>query len=315
MPFLGRIDPVPSVIPARQPQAPPPHYGLSAFLPPSQADRRDRRPESIVYRTIDGYPLSMDLFVPSQAARSPRPAVVLLHGGGWVFGISGPQDMALPARRFAEAGYVAATVGYRRTGEPHHPWQWPDPLHDVQDAVRWLRAHADRYAIDPTRIVAYGHSAGAHLATMLAVRDDDPADTGISSRVNGAISLAGHMDLRIPYTDRFARDSLRALLGGTPERVPDRAADASPLTRVDRHTAPMLLLHGQSDSQVPPTHHRLMADALRDAGVAVTVVEYPDADHFSIAEWSCAGPWALAFIAALAPGPSGSPHHPEDPCP
>ncbi|MGC4105184.1 MAG: alpha/beta hydrolase [Thermomicrobiales bacterium] len=310
MPLLGRLFSSVPVIHPGQSQVVSPHTGLSAFLPPSQTDRSERHPESIVYRTIDGYQLTMDLFVPSQSAQSLRPAVVLLHGGGWVFGISGPQDMAFSARRFAEAGYVAATVGYRRTGEPKHPWQWPDPLHDVQDAVRWLRTHADRYAIDPMRIVAYGHSAGAHLATMLAVRDDDPAGTGISSRVNGAISLAGHMDLRIPYVDRFARDSLRALLGEKPNRVPDRAANASPLAWVDRYTAPMLLLYGHADSQVPPAHHRRMADALRNAGVAVTVVERPDADHFSIAEWSCAGSWALAFIAAVTATPTCSSHSP-----
>ena len=256
--------------------------------------------EAIVYGDIDGYPLTLDLILPSNGGDSPRPAIILLHGGGWVFGISGVQDMRDAAAQFAKAGCVAATVEYRRTREPGHAWTWPDPFHDCQTAVRWLRTHASHYAIDPDCIIAYGHSAGGHLAAMLAVRDNAPGEPGPSSRVNGSIALAGHMDLRIPYTDEFAISSLRDLLGGAPDAVPDRTLDASPITWVDGQSAPFLMLYGHADHQVAPTHHRTMAAALQQAGTATTVVEVPDADHFTIADWRCAGPWALAFVSATA---------------
>ncbi|MGB3327982.1 MAG: alpha/beta hydrolase, partial [Thermomicrobiales bacterium] len=187
----------------------------------------------------------------------------------------------------------------------------PDPFHDAQRAVRWLRTNAGRLGIDPEAIVSYGHSAGGHLAALLAVRDDASDPGAPSSRVNGCVAIAEHMDLHIPYDDAFARSSMNALLDGDPDAVPDRATDASPIAWVDAASSPFLLLHGAADHQVSPRHHQTMATALQAAGVAVTVVTVPAADHFTIAAWECAGPWALAFVDTVAAHATNQ-RHPED---
>ena len=87
-----------------------------------------------------------------------------------------------------------------------------------------------------------------------------------------------------------------ALLGGTAEEVPDAYRDASPLTWVDEESAPFLVVHGGADDMNPVAHAREMVDALHEAGVEVVYAELPSADHFTVADWSIAGPWTLTFL-------------------
>lgn len=252
----------------------------------------------IVYGEAGGHTLLIDVYAPPPRD-TPRPAVLLFHGGGWKHGLGGPFTMGLTANSLAEAGYVAFTVGYRLTGNPDGASMWPDQLDDVQRAVRWVRAHAAEYGVDPERIAAYGHSAGGHLASHLAVRetrdDSDPDLAGISSRVTCTVSLAGQMDLLLPYTADFDLQALSALLGGTADEQPDAYRDASPITWVDEASAPFLLIHGGNDSIIPD-HARVMSTALHDAAVEVVYAEFPSADHFIVADWALAGPWVLAFF-------------------
>ena len=209
--------------------------------------------------------------------------------------------MAQPATALAEDGYVTFNVEYRLTGDPAAEHLWPAQLDDAQRAVRWVRENADRYGVDPERVGAYGHSAGGHLAALLGVREthdtSDPALADASSRVNAVVTIAGHLDLSIPYPGEFDRMSLVALLGGTPDEVPEAYEDASPITWVDEESAPFLVIHGGADPLNPVEHARQMVDALHEADVEVISVELPTADHFSIAEWSIAGPWTRTFFA------------------
>ncbi len=166
--------------------------------------------------------------------------------------------------------------------------------------MRWVRANAAAYGVDPERVGAYGHSAGAHLAALLGVReardDTDPALAGISSRVPSVVALAGHFDLGIPYPQEFDRQSVAALLGGTAEDVPDAYRDASPLTWVDGDSAAFLIMHGGADDMNPVTYVREMVDALHEANVETVYAEFPRADHFTIADWTTAGPWTTTFL-------------------
>jgi acetyl esterase/lipase len=278
-----------------------------ALMAASRVAAQGARPESgavsthrgIVYGEAGGQMLLLDVYSPPPRD-APRPAVMLFHGGGWKHGIGGPAHMALDAQNFAEAGYVAFNVAYRRTGDPAGQFRWPDQLDDVQRAVRWVRANAHEYGVDPERIGAYGHSAGAHLASLLAVRDTrDDSDVGlagISSRVCCAVALAGHMNLLLPYPQEFDRESLVALLGGAPEEERNAYRDASPITWVDEASAPFLIIHGGADDMNSPEHARTMAAALHDVGVEVIYAEFPTADHFTAADWALAGPWALTFF-------------------
>lgn len=254
----------------------------------------------VVYGQAGGQDLLLDITRPA-AGDAPRAAVLLFHGGAWMVGTAGRESMARPATALAEEGYVAFNVEYRLTGDPAGNHLWPAQLDDAQRAVRWVRANADRYGVDPDRVGAYGHSAGGHLAALLGVRETrdtgDPELAGYSSRVSCVTTIAGHLDLRIPYPGEFDRQSLVALLGGTPDEVPDAYQDASPITWVDAESTPFLIIHGGADDMNPVVHARTMATALQQAGVEVISVEQPTGDHFSVAEWEIAGPWARTFFA------------------
>ncbi len=283
---------------------------LSLGFPASRAAAQEATPgiaaggiereTAVVYGEADGQQLLLDVALPP-GRTDPRPAVVLLHGGAWMVGTADRTSLAEPAAALAEDGYVTFNVDYRLTGDPARENLWPAQLDDAQRAVRWVRANADRYGVDPERVGAYGHSAGGHLAALLGVREardeSDPDLAGFSSRVNAVVTIAGHLDLGIPYPGEFDRMSLVALLGGTPDEVPEAYQDASPITWVDPESAPFLIIHGAADPMNPVEHARHMADALHEAEVEVVSVEMPRGDHFSVAEWSVAGPWTRTFFA------------------
>jgi acetyl esterase/lipase len=254
----------------------------------------------VVYGTVGGEALHLDIYHPPARAEL-RPAIVLLHPGAWTCGQGDRRLMEEPARLLAAAGYVAFNVDYRLTSEPCGDHVWPDQLDDVQRAVRWVRSRAEHYGVDPARVGAYGHSAGGHLAAMLGVRetrdDSDPTLAGISSRVACVVALAGHFDLSLWYPQGADRQSVVRLLVRAHPNVLDALHDASPLTWVNPHSAPFLVIHGGADAKNPVAHARRMVDALHAAGVEVVYAELPQDNHFSVAAWPVAGPWALTFFA------------------
>jgi acetyl esterase/lipase len=216
--------------------------------------------------------------------------------------------MAGPARELARAGYVAVSVDYRLVDAATGRNQWPAQLDDVQFAVRWLRAHADRFGVDAERIGAYGWSAGGQLAALLGTRDSrceaDPSLAGYSSRVSCVVDLAGDVDLAA-YTLPPARDEVEALLGGTPASVPDGYRDVSPLSWVDANSAPFLIVHGLDDVVVPIEQSRRLIAELRAAAIVVTSVELPRVGHGDLIDnWSLTGNQTLAFFARHLQGDS-----------
>jgi acetyl esterase/lipase len=234
----------------------------------------------VVYSAVGGETLRLDVAWPKDAG--PRPLVVLLHGGGW----SGGSRVSLHGEmtRLAAHGYVAAAVDYRLTSSARNAF--PAAVQDVRCAIRWLRAHAATYAIDPALVAAAGYSAGGHLAGMLATASDVTGLDGAcdadarSAAVAAAISYAGPHDLRVrgPYTDEQA-SIVTNFLGVFPGDDPELAALASPITHVGPGDAPMLLVHGTADALVPVEQSRRMREALRDAGVPATVVELRGVRH------------------------------------
>jgi acetyl esterase/lipase len=239
-------------------------------------------------------PLLLDVFrQPARAA--PRPAIVLVHGGGMWTGSRA--DMADPARQLARAGYVAFAVDYRLVDAAAARHRWPAQLDDVQLAVRWVRANAGRYGVDPERVGAYGWSAGGQLAALLGERDTRDlalANADYPSRVACVVDLAGDVDLTA-YSLPPALDEVVALLGGTPAEVPARYRDVSPLSWIDTRTAPFLVIHGLHDDVVPITQSQRLVSALRAAGVQVEYTELPGAGHGDLT-WSRVGSAALDFL-------------------
>lgn len=150
--------------------------------------------------------LTLDLYQPSGDTQTSRPAIVLVHGGGFVAGDSTNSAMVRMANAFARRGYVAASINYRLLGDGNCANENPPSQtcfdaaiaaqHDAQAAVRWFRAHAAGYRVDPTRIAIGGGSAGAVTALAVAVHSDDPGDSGnpgYSSKVGGAIAISGFL--------------------------------------------------------------------------------------------------------------------------
>ena len=213
----------------------------------------------------------MDLYLPA-GFPGPRPGVALIHGGGWQAGDKG--FYASSGRALAALGFVAFSLNYRFTPAARYPAQ----ADDVQRAVRWMRAHAAEYQLDPARMGALGDSAGGHLSLILGTQEtrdnSDAALAAQSSRVQCVVDFYGPADLTnaapaVPQTDgqKYVAHVLRDLLGGLPQENPALARAASPLFSVDAKSAPTLIITGTDDPLVAPDQSERLADALHGAGV------------------------------------------------
>lgn len=205
----------------------------------------------------------LDILRPTRRSGA-LPAILLVHGGGWSEGRR--EEQRGIASRFALAGYVGIPVGYRLSGEA----PFPACIDDVVAAARWIRAHANEYGIDPDRIGALGHSAGAHLVCMLALAE--PAGKfapgfleNVSGRVNAVCATAAPTDFT-----RWGADHGQA--GGTmffdklsPDERDAAARRCSPLFYADASAPPILLIQGSADRVVPPVQTERLLAALRAA--------------------------------------------------
>lgn len=233
---------------------------------------------NVAYGTAGGQALLLDLYRPKAPSATPRPAVLFVHGGGWAAGDK--RDFDGGAAELAKQGYVALSVNYRLASKGRN--LWPAQLDDVQRAVRWLRARAQTYGVDPNRIGAVGHSAGGHLVACLAARETrDNADAALaaySSRVTCAVDMSGPVDL--VASDNPQADGIIAnLLGGRNTERPELARDASPILFVDDKTAPVFIVHGRRDKLVAVRHAEQLEAALRQANVETKVLIFDDEGH------------------------------------
>lgn len=209
--------------------------------------------------SVDGSTLSYDLFMP--AGSSVVPAVILIHGGGW---ISGDRTEMHPiAERFAENGFCACCAEYRLAPLHHYPTQ----VEDCQRLVAHLRANADSIGIHPDQLAAFGNSAGGYLATMLAVKDL-PGE--VSSRVNAAINICGLTDLTNPQQQHpmISWDFIQQFLGRKYSENSPKWVDASPVYHVDEHAAPILIFHGDEDDIVWIDQSRKLYESYVAAGAS-----------------------------------------------
>ena len=232
----------------------------------------------VPFGTADGQTLLLDVCRPEAPAAKPRPAVIFVHGGGWAAGDK--KDFFDAAKALAQQDYVAFSVNYRLVANGRN--LWPAQLDDVQRAVRWVRAHADKYGVDPKRVGAFGHSAGGHLVACLATREtrdnSDPELAPYSSRVTCAVDASGPVDLVTADNPQTA-GIIASLLGGPVAEHPDLARDASPILFVDAQTAPVLIVHGRIDNLVAVRHAEQFDAALRKAGVESKLLVFDGEGH------------------------------------
>jgi acetyl esterase/lipase len=209
--------------------------------------------------------LHADLAYPKHAS-APTPAIIHIHGGGWIGGDY--HDGRLT--HWAHEGYFAASIEYRLSNVA----KWPAQIQDCKCAVRWLRANAAKYNVDPNRIGVIGESAGGHLVDCLGTMADvkayegDGGYPGVSSAVQAVVDFFGPTDFITP--DIYSDEAKRLTMGlfGVP-RDQDEALwkSGSPVFYVAANDPPFLLVHGDADPLVPLAQSQVFAAALAKAGV------------------------------------------------
>jgi acetyl esterase/lipase len=189
---------------------------------------------NVDYGRAGGISLKLDVLKPAAPAKSPRPAILFIHGGTWC---AGDKAEGLPELKpLVQSGdFVGFTINYRFTGDA----SWPAQLHDCKAAIRWVRANADKYGVNPDRIAVWGVSAGGHLVNMLGLTcdrkefDGASGTPGVSSRVQCVVNNCGPTDLpNINFVDTMDQALLAAFLGGPLAEKGDVAKAASPLHQV-----------------------------------------------------------------------------------
>lgn len=220
----------------------------------------------------------------SKTPETPRPAIVHIHGGGWYTGGKGGEQTFAMMRSFAEGGYVALSMEYRLSDEA----RFPAAVEDCKLAIRWLRAHAATYGVDPARIAAIGASAGGHLTAMLAVtRPDDGFDGDgpygeQSSAIQAAVPVAAPFDLRAPLSLKIGPDDpvVNRFLGGSVAELAEAARRASPIVYVRKELPPLLIVQGTADLRVDQrTQADVMIRDLQAAGAPYETLFVEGGNH------------------------------------
>lgn len=252
--------------------------------------------KDIVYSTVTTSDdterqLKLDVQVP-QNATGTLPLVVFITGGGF---FAAPKESALNERTFvAEQGFVVASIEYRTLVDGIYH----DAVEDAKAAIRYLRAHADEFGIDPARVAVWGESAGGYLSAMVGTTQGEKEfDTGEnldqSSDVTAVVDSYGLSDLTRVAADYDEATKAAHLTPTIPEAQfvngkdsgktilddPEAAADANPITHVDGGEVPFLLLHGDNDTLVSPSQTLLLHTALREAGVSSTRFVLEGGEH------------------------------------
>ena len=231
--------------------------------------------ENVVYGSGGGRDLKCDVYSPPGG--ESRPAVLLVHGGGWQRGDK--SVMAGYGQRLAGEGYVCVASEYRLT--PEAPW--PAHIEDVKAALRWMRASATDLGIDPSKIAALGRSAGAHLVLLAAGTPGLGDFEGTGGNAGQPTDVAAVVGV-FPPTVFFTGP--QRIHGGTPARAligdsatEDAARLASPVHHVSAAFPPTMLLHGTADKVVPVSASMVMYEALTAAGVPVEMHLYAEQPH------------------------------------
>ncbi len=231
-----------------------------------------REVKDVIYATVDGMPLGLDLYLPRVSGRMPL--VVWVHGGAWR---AGNKNAGVPMQ-FVDAGFAVASLDFRAsTVAP-----FPANVHDIKGAIRFLRANAATYGYATDRIAISGASSGGHLAALVGVTNghhelegtvggnvDESSDVQAILDYFGASNLTTILKQSTEFGFGVREPALKLLLGATPDEVPALAKLASPVTHVDRSDPPLLLLHGDQDPQMPINQAHELQGAYEDAGLDV----------------------------------------------
>ncbi len=207
----------------------------------------------------------VDVYVPDRPSKgvAARPVIVFWHGGRWEFGDK--SDYRFVGAALAESGYVVVIANYR-----HYPQvKMPGFMEDAARAAQWAATHAAEFGADPQQLFLMGHSAGAHMAALLALDPRYLQAAGTVPRIAGVIGLSGPYDF-LPLLEEDVQDMF-----GPPALYPE----SQPINYVRGDAPPMLLIHGLKDETVWPKNSRNLASALSGRGASVTLKLYPKLVH------------------------------------
>lgn len=225
--------------------------------------------ENIEFAAPDGVSQKLDVFVPE--GDGPFPTCILVHGGGWTNG--NKRVYITPIfEPLTKAGFVWFSINYRLSPK----YRWPACADDVAAAVKWVRAHAAEYKVDPKRIALIGESAGAHLAAWVGMKDDP------ETRVAAVVPFYIPSDLE--HQSRKAGkalDAFKSLLDFTElnDEAYKKLHDASPINFVRPGLPPFLLLHGDKDQLVPYEQSTMLQEKLKAAGNTCELITIPGGVH------------------------------------
>jgi acetyl esterase/lipase len=223
--------------------------------------------------------LKMDIYHPA-TTETPAPAIVYVHGGGWYSGDKSNSDGQEYIRLLAARGYLVAAVNYRLAPR----YQFPAQIEDIKCAVRFLRANAAKYNIDPTNIGALGDSAGGHLVALLGMTDGDSVfgESGAycqqSDQVQAVVDLYGPADLEL-FFESNASSLLAEHVFGTDDPDSEIVKEASPVTYVSGDAPPFLIIQGDKDDIVSPQQSQELYERLISAGAPASLIMVKNAGH------------------------------------
>lgn len=233
--------------------------------------------EGVVVGSTGSRDLKADLFRPPAPRDGSRlPGVVFVHGGGWRTGDR--TQLRGYGVLVGREGYVGLCTEYRLIPEG----TYPENLHDVKAAIRWMRANADDLGVDPNRIAVHGNSAGGHLALLAAASGDEPdlegsgGNADFSSVVDACIAVYAPTLIGAGGWNEGARPGIALFETGGTDVLFDAA---SPVRQVHEGFPPTFLIHGTGDELVPPQASLLMYQALIDAGVSTELKMVADQPH------------------------------------
>lgn len=248
--------------------------------------------KDVEYGKVGDYSLKLDILRPAKQPKQPLPVVVWIHGGGWRSGDKGAMTKTLLP--FVKHGYCCVSINYRFSTVATFPAQ----VQDCKCSIRFLRAHAKQYNIDPDRIGVWGGSAGGYLVAMLGTTagvkefEGDGGWQSFSSRPNAVCDLYGITD--IPAIDELVKegkatqrfmtrpssgDTVSPMLGVPYWEAKDLAVKASPITYVSKDDPPFLIMHGDRDPLTPMSQGARLNSALRKVGVDSTLRILTGAGH------------------------------------
>ena len=274
-------------IPSTAPTTAPATRDVPKPLPPKNLPPGITFLGDLHYGEAPGRGQLLDLYLPAKVEGS-LPLLIWIHGGGW----SGGDKAGCPALGMLARGYVVASLNYRLSKEAIFPAQ----IEDCKGAIRWLRAHAVEYHIDPKRIGIWGASAGGHLVALLGTSGDVKEIEGTvggnldqSSRVECVCDWFGPTDMSV-FFEQAANtvnifkgnpdhSPLSDLFGGPLKEHADLVRNANPITFIKKDNPPFLIIHGDKDPLVPLAQSEMLSDALQKAGVDVHLEVLPGAGH------------------------------------